>query len=183
MGRYVRVRGTVRRLGRRVEMAHPAVQPMEASADSLPIYPAIRGISAAALRRIISDTLAAFDLSSLVPECRFRGSDNTLAQSFRAVHSAPCEGEESLLPSSTQRGVVCALKSCWHIKLRCVIVITTACLLPRRCPLRQAGMLLLTESLPFRLTGAQQQALQDIYGHLQKKHAMRCLLQGDVGSG
>ena len=38
-------------------------------------------------------------------------------------------------------------------------------------------------SLPFRLTGAQQRVIKDIYDDMQKPHPMVRLVQGDVGSG
>ena len=41
---------------------------------------------------------------------------------------------------------------------------------------------LLTQ-LPFRLTGAQQRVLEEIYADLLKPHPMQRLVQGDVGSG
>src|SRR5204862_840386 len=39
------------------------------------------------------------------------------------------------------------------------------------------------ECLPFDLTGAQQEAIDEIAGHLAGPHPMHRLLQGDVGSG
>jgi ATP-dependent DNA helicase RecG len=37
--------------------------------------------------------------------------------------------------------------------------------------------------LPFALTGAQERALQEVYGDMKQAHPMNRLLQGDVGSG
>ena len=39
------------------------------------------------------------------------------------------------------------------------------------------------ESLPFSLTEAQTQSLRDIYAYMESSRRMKCMLQGDVGSG
>ena len=46
-----------------------------------------------------------------------------------------------------------------------------------------AGLSTFVESLPFRLTGAQSRALEEILGDLRDSRPMSRLLQGDVGSG
>jgi ATP-dependent DNA helicase RecG len=50
-------------------------------------------------------------------------------------------------------------------------------------PVDRALLQVFLSELPYRLTGAQQRAVDDILGDLGKDHPMSRLLQGDVGSG
>ena len=147
----------------------------------VPVYPLTKDITQKWLRRIIHDTVAKYApyLPDPLPE-EIR-SENGLPSLSKAIHEIHFPETDSSLQTARRRlafdelfllqmGV---LKQKWQWESREGSVFD--------CPddwLRNQ-----LNNLPFQLTSAQKNALQQIRGDLQSGKPMNRLLQGDVGSG
>ncbi|HST90601.1 MAG TPA: ATP-dependent DNA helicase RecG [Brevundimonas sp.] len=179
------VSGKVERFNNEVQIVHPDVYRLD-QADEIaavePVYPATQGLTSRVLRKLVQQALT---LAPDMPEwqdpawqAKMRWPNWRTA--LTALH-APAS-ELDLSPETPARQRLAYDELFAHqlalARRRRARQITPA-------PLVQPGEAsrLLLESLPFQLTGAQQQAVAEIRRDLASGEQMGRLLQGDVGSG
>ncbi len=189
-GTRLRVMGEIRRGFVGAEMPHPryrVVQPGEALPAGLtPVYPTTAGLSQRTLRQLIERAWNDIDLSDTVPPKI--GDDlglPALAGSMRLLHAPD--------PKISAKALEERSHPAWQrIKFEELLAQQLSMRKHRQRRLRARAQPLarhevfsgrLLERLPFRLTPAQQRALEEIRADLTKPHPMQRLLQGDVGSG
>ena len=197
--RGVRLRcfGEVRAGPTRLEMVHPEYRRVgEADAGAVeetltPIYPSTEGVqqptwrrlTTAALERIgpAGEGLAEWLPVELLESLRLPG----LADALRYLHRPPPDAPIDQLQSGThaaQRRLAFEELLAHQLGLRRLRARQRQRPAPRLVP---GGPLVprLLESLPFRLTGAQERVWREIATDLDSEHPMLRLVQGDVGSG
>lgn len=154
----------------------------------VPVYRLTEGISQKHLRKIIFDVLHAYAEEIEDPLPRNIASRNglpPLRDSLRQVHFP----ESGVDPDSFVRG-----ESPYHRRLcfqefflfELGMAIRKKNIKAERGPALDCRGLLrkqMLESLPFRLTGSQSSAIDELVADLKGPHPMHRLLQGDVGSG
>ena len=182
-GRRVRAFGEVRGGFFGVEMAHPRyriVDQGEPLPQGLtPIYPTTAGLGQSELRALVLQALDAESLDDTLPAPLRRdlGLDD-FADCVRLLHR-PRPGAD-LAPA--WRRVKFDELLAQQLSMRFAY---------RRRRSRQAPVLKVNGALlkgflarlPFKLTGAQARAMNEVLHDLQEPHPMQRLLQGDVGSG
>jgi ATP-dependent DNA helicase RecG len=172
------------------EIIHPRFHPVGEGASLperlTPVYPATAGLAQSALRRLIDRALAKIDLTDTLPEAvRERLQLPPLADAIQLLHTPPAGVSLDELDSRDHpawRRVQFDELLAQQLSLRRAYTARRA----RGAPsLRASGELTgrLLTALPFRLTGAQGRAWQEIAADLMAPHPMQRLLQGDVGSG
>lgn len=177
-------------------MAHPDTEEVSEGAEGeslhvgriTPVYPLTEGLNQKAMRRIVHSALDhAGSLEDFVPEeLNVRYKLPPLAVSVRYVHWPP-EGAPI--------GDLMAFRAREQKKLifNEFFIAQTGLALKRRAKkvkvegaaMNVDGALLdkIRDVLPFRLTGAQERALNEIAADMGRDEPMSRLLQGDVGSG
>ena len=189
-GARLRVFGEIRGGFFGEEFIHPRFRVLhgdEPLPDRLtPVYPTTAGLSQAVLRRLIGQALQRADLADTLPEAlRQRLKLAEFARSLRFLHQPPPEVSMAQLEAHShpawQRIAFDELLA-QQLSLRRAYAARRA----RGAPVlagngQMTGRLL--DTLPFRLTGAQQRAWREIGQDLAQPHPMQRLLQGDVGSG
>ncbi|HEX9106891.1 MAG TPA: ATP-dependent DNA helicase RecG, partial [Longimicrobiales bacterium] len=156
----------------------------EAEGVVLPIYPATEGISQRIFRNILDaniDTL----LGAVEPEEPFsreelkRAGVMPLRPALEAMHRP-----QSLAEAERGRRRL-AWEELFFLQLLHARAHHRATRERQGIAFRRTNELIrpLYKSLPFQLTGAQQQALDEILRDMTSSHRMNRLLQGDVGSG
>lgn len=194
-GRWLRAYGQVRGSGNGCEMVHPsyrflAEEERGALADRLdPVYPAVDGIGAAQLARLIAAALqqlpAAAELELLPAELCERLQLPNLRDALLCVHRPGPDQDTNALAQGThpaQRRLALEELLAHHLSLR-----------RQRMAFQRMGALsvptgkrlasALQARLEFALTGAQQRVLGEVQGDLRREQPMLRLVQGDVGSG
>ncbi len=190
-GRRVRVFGEVREGFFGAETIHPrirAVDEGEPLPDSLtPVYPTTAGLAQSLLRKLVARALAAMpqEEEPLPPALRDRLELPSFGEALHALHHPA--------PDSDAHALETHAHPAWRrIKFEELLVQQLAlrraynARRARRAPVlagdgRLTGAL--HAHLPFRLTGAQARAVDEIARDLAAPHPMQRLLQGDVGSG
>ena len=182
------VSGRVELFQGRVQMAHPdhIVVPEHSASMPLlePVYPLTAGLTPKILRRTIADALRRIpDLPEWIPS-PIMAEHNwpNFADAMRAVH-AP-QSETDLLPTSPARARL-AFDELLANQLALSMVRRQASdTAPGRC-FAPPGKLFaaLQAELPFTMTNAQQNAIDEITADQAAPKRMLRMLQGDVGSG
>ncbi|MFG0230836.1 ATP-dependent DNA helicase RecG [Achromobacter sp. 413638] len=191
VGKRLRARGEVRGglFGR--EMVHPRMVNADAPLPTAltPVYPSTEGLPQLTLRRAIAQALDRADLSdTLPPVARERYALPLFEPAIRALHTpAQGESEQALLERVhpawrrikfdellAQQLSLAAARAARRVK-------EAAPLPPSDAP--DGVVARLYETLPFKLTGAQQRVVREIAADLAQPYPMHRLLQGDVGSG
>lgn len=189
-GRRVRLFGEIRNGFFGAEMVHPRfrlVDDGEPLPDALtPVYPTTAGLAQSALRKLITRALQRVDLGEWLPQSVL---DELVLPDFASAirllhHPSPtcvqAELEDRSHPAWQRVKFEELLVQ--QISLRRAYNARREKRAPALPPRRQlTGQLL--EGLPFRLTGAQARAVEEIGADLALAHPMQRLLQGDVGSG
>jgi len=151
------------------------------TARIVPVYPLTEGLTNRWLRRLIHSVVEywADKIPDALPaQIRERENLLPLAEALREIH----------FPSSFEK----MEQARRRLALDEFLLIQLGVLRQRKQWREQPGRALivepatldrLIESLPFKLTGAQQRAINEILSDLQKPQPMSRLLQGDVGSG
>ncbi|MBK9086228.1 MAG: ATP-dependent DNA helicase RecG [Sterolibacteriaceae bacterium] len=189
-GARLRIFGEARVSFGEVDLIHPRVKVVDADAPlptaMTPIYPTTAGLAQSALRKLIERALDQENLDDTLPErLRARYRLAPFADSLRALHHPPPDTPLAVLEDRShpawQRMKFDELLA-QQLSLRKAYAARRAQDAPA---LAQRGALTgaLLSRLPFRLTGAQQRAWQEIARDLADAHPMQRLLQGDVGSG
>lgn len=191
----VRCYGEVRRGRSGFELYHPEYKILEAGeippvADRLtPIYPTTEGLQQGRLRNVIGQALQHLQKqppTDLLPESVLAPLRlPSLVDAIALVHEPPADAPATWLSDGDNPGQkrlafeellahrLCMRRYRETSNSRQAPVLAAA-------PSLQQGFL---QNLGFSLTGAQQQAIQDIADDLQSGQPMLRLLQGDVGSG
>ena len=189
-GTRVRAIGEIRQGFFGAEMVHPRFRTLRGEVPLpqalTPVYPTTAGLSQDSVRKLVAHALREIDLSETLPEQVRRAVGLPLfAESVQLLHGPPPRVDAAALQDRTH-------ETWQRIKFDELLAQQLSMRLhyQRRSRLRaqalKSGSKLphkLIESLPFRLTGAQSRALQEIRGDLARAHPMQRLLQGDVGSG
>ncbi len=189
-GRRVRLFGEVRGGFFGDEMVHPRVQPVapgEGLPEALtPVYPTTAGLGQATLRKLIDRALEGEVLDELLPadECAALGLPG-FAKAILALHRPPPDADAVALENRDHPA--------WRRIQFEELLVQQLCLRRAYNARRARGAVALapqsrlttalTTALPFRLTGAQARAVEEIAADLACAHPMQRLLQGDVGSG
>jgi len=168
------------------EFVHPRVVPKGSSygGSPAPQYPAVRGVKAAEIRKMIAGALESYDLQDTVPgEVLDKLKLPTFREALTEHHRPKDDSVEQILDGS-HRSLLHLKFSEWLaylLLLGCSYKANRSLVAP---PIRRTGIVeRVTARLPFSLTGAQGKALEEILGDLEKERPMRRLLHGDVGSG
>jgi ATP-dependent DNA helicase RecG len=172
------------------EIIHPRFH-LVAAGESLPegltpVYPTTAGLGQGTLRRLIEKALARVDLGeTLPPELVQRLGLPGIAEAIRFLHNPPPEISQAALEARdfpAWRRVQFDELLAQQLSLRRAYLARRARGAPQLLPTAKLTGALL-QSLPFRLTGAQDRAWREIATDLAQPHPMQRLLQGDVGSG
>ncbi len=199
-GARLLVTGDVRRYRFSKELLHPEIERMEPEEDPagsvddagleriVPSYIGVEGIHPLALRRVVHDAVAGYaDLvGGHLPTPVVREYElPEPGQALRALHTPAADADVEMLRA---RETV-ALR---RLVLEELYLLELGLGLCREGRLRERGIAVTgdgprtraaSENLPFRLTGAQMRAWDEIRADLERPHPMNRLLEGDVGSG
>ncbi|WP_254460574.1 ATP-dependent DNA helicase RecG [Xanthomonas sacchari] len=178
-----------------LEFVHPSYQLLGEDDDAAlgdrldPVYPAVEGVGPATVRRLIGQALdrlpeeAALELlpASLLAELGLPSLRSALLVAHRPPPQADLAALAAGLHPAQQRLALEELLA-HHLSLRRQRIALQCQPAPS---LRGRGALAkrLQQSLPFRLTGAQQRVFAQIHADLERPVPMLRLVQGDVGSG
>ncbi|MGY6274183.1 ATP-dependent DNA helicase RecG [Methylomonas sp. MgM2] len=195
-GTYLSCFGEVRQGFNGLEMIHPeykviveGTQPTETRLT--PVYPLTEGVSQITLRKAVDQALSrcqhsADTLTDWLP-ARIRQTHHfpELSEALLTIHHPPA----NLSAETLQNADLPALK---RLAFEEFLAHHLALLLSKReykswrAPIftvdKAAKQRFLTH-LPFRLTNAQQRAIEEVENDLNQAHPMLRLVQGDVGSG
>ncbi|MBW1980326.1 MAG: ATP-dependent DNA helicase RecG [Deltaproteobacteria bacterium] len=187
----VRVSGTLRLFGGRLEMHHPEVEEVEAGQQEIggivPRYSAIPGVSRRTYRRLMAEVVNCYvpRVPETLPAAVRRYFDLLdLQTALRQVHF-PSRGPEKY-PSSTVSPELRRLifEELFFLELQILRGRQRLCgeagqaMTLDKDFLRRVGKL-----LPFKLTAAQRRVMREIAADLSSGRAMNRLVQGDVGCG
>ena len=195
VGARVRCYGTARPGQNGLEMVHPSYRVLapgegEGLGERLdPVYPQIEGIGAATMRRLIGQALDRLPVGGgleLLPadELQSRGLPS-LRDALLTVHRPPADADVAALLGAThpaQRRLVLEELLAHHLSLRRHRI----ALQQHAAPVLDGHGALAAQlrgSLPFALTGAQEQVLEQVLRDIAAPVPMLRLVQGDVGSG
>jgi ATP-dependent DNA helicase RecG len=180
------VSGRVERFGSEIQIVHPDYLIDVARAEDIPefeaIYPATAGLNSRTVRKLALEALA---LAPDLPEWQDaawmeRQRWPTWRAALSQLHAPRSEGD--LSPQAPHRR-----RLAYDELLAHQLALAQRKTERRAHPapvIRTDGLAARVEAaLPFRLTGAQQQALADIRGDLRSGRRMNRLVQGDVGAG
>jgi len=195
VGQWLRCFGEVRHGSQGLEIVHPSYQLIEADQRGrtdealTPIYPAVEGLGAANLRRLIERALNGLTEAALPdlldPAYRRELGMPKLIEALQLVHRPPPGIEQQALLSGShpaQQRLAFEELLAHHLSLR-----------RRRMTVRRHAtrpldggdplVAALRQTLPFGLTGAQERVFGQIRADLAGSEPMLRLVQGDVGSG
>jgi len=187
--------GTVRETGTGIELLNPDCEkaddddPVHA-ARIAPVYPAIGKLGPAALRRIFAMLLDGIDLERIpdpLPAALLaRHGLPPLGEALRSLHAPGLDDDPDALARRRSPGW---LRLIYGELLELQLALARLrqreqrILRTRRYRVDDGIRAVARGVLPFRLTGAQKEALREIVDDLRGPHPMLRLLQGDVGSG
>ncbi len=190
VGKRLRVRGELRHGFFGDEMVHPAVKSVDEGAplpDALtPVYPAGEGLSQALLRKAIAHAMTRIAWDDTLPDAlRAQLKLMPFEPAIRLLHHPPPDVDEQAL---SERSHPAWLRMKFDELLAQQLSMKRA-----QAARRQQGAPMLStpgtltaallDTLPFRLTGAQQRVLAEVRADIRQPFPMQRLLQGDVGSG
>ncbi|KRG86270.1 MULTISPECIES: ATP-dependent DNA helicase RecG [Stenotrophomonas] len=195
VGARLRCYGTPRPGQHGLEIVHPSYRMLgdgeEAGlGDALdPVYPVVDGIGPATLRRLIGQALERLPGEAALEVLPAHLLDGlalpSLRQALLTMHRPPADADVAALAAGThpaQRRLALEELLAHHLSLRRQRI----ALQQHHAPALSGGdrrVRQLRQSLPFRLTGAQQRVFAQIRQDLARPHPMLRLVQGDVGSG
>ncbi|MFT4197883.1 MAG: ATP-dependent DNA helicase RecG [Pseudoxanthomonas sp.] len=195
VGARVRAYGTPRPGPHGLEMVHPSYRVLDRDEDAAlgehlePVYPAVEGVGPATLRRLVGlalDRLPEQAQLELLPESLLRELRlPTLREALLTLHRPPRDADLAALAAGrhpAQRRLVLEELLAHHLSLRRQrIALQRHGAVP--LPAQSALSARLLQTLPFRLTAAQQRVFDEVRADLARPVPMLRLVQGDVGSG
>ena len=190
IGKKIRALGEAREGYFGMEMVHPKCRATGEDTPLkqvlTPVYPTTAGLPQATLSKHIHSALNELELPDTLPSALLdRLKLPGFADSVKLLHNPPPEIAEAALAERTHPAwlrvkfdelLAQQLSMRLHYRKRRN---RTA----PRLPVHGRYTQQLLQALPFKLTQAQQKALQEISHNLCQPHPMQRLLQGDVGSG
>jgi ATP-dependent DNA helicase RecG len=195
VGTRLRCYGTPRPGQHGLEVVHPSYRVLGEGEDASlgealdPVYPAVEGVGPASLRKLIGQALDRLpdpaSLELLPPDMLAGLKLPALRDALLTMHRPPADADIAALSAGThpaQRRLAMEELLAHHLSLRRQRI----ALQQHRAPSlrgRDGLVKALLQSLPFRLTGAQQRVFDEIRKDLARAHPMLRLVQGDVGSG
>jgi ATP-dependent DNA helicase RecG len=195
VGARLRCYGTPRPGQHGLEIVHPSYRMLgdgeEAGLGDVldPVYPVVDGIGPATLRRLIGQALERLPGEAALEVLPAHLLDGlalpSLRQALLTMHRPPADADVAALAAGThpaQRRLALEELLAHHLSLRRQRI----ALQQHHAPALSGGdrrVRQLRQSLPFRLTGAQQRVFAQIRQDLARPHPMLRLVQGDVGSG
>jgi ATP-dependent DNA helicase RecG len=189
-GSRLRCYGEVRGGPKGLEMVHPEYR--RVSADTAgpeetltPVYPTLEGLGQQRIRGLVAQALARIEAAPLVDSLAGKLTDTPgLQESVVGLHHPPASVSADAFTSGQHP---------WQRRLALEeLVAHRLSLLSLRHEQQQARAVAIgqsqaatdfVESLPFKLTNAQQRVLSEIMADLARPLPMLRLVQGDVGSG
>lgn len=149
----------------------------------VPIYPLSEKLNIKALRKIIYNAIQLFkaDIQTVLPE--YLINKYHLLQKREAIEQIHFPNDNEKLQ---QARFTLVFEELFLIQLRLALLREENNRTISSIPLdikRDGLVMKFIESLPFKLTGAQQRAVNEILNDLNSTKPMQRLLQGDVGSG
>lgn len=192
-GRCLRCYGEVRAGRDGPEMIHPEYQFVEEDENGVeshltPVYPTTEGVHQLSIRKLVLQAVDSFlpRIEEYLPESLLMNLGfPDLQQALTCVHRPGPEEDVELLEVGqhpTQQRLAFEELLAHNLslqKLRQRLQKRSAAVMAGESKLQTA----LLNSLPFRLTAAQQRVIKEISQDLEKAHPMQRLVQGDVGSG
>ena len=182
-GQRIILSGKVKRKGRLIEInvSHHEIDDEGESLSSdciVGIYPTTQGLSQAYIRRSVHRLLQALPvLPDHLPKSVLE--KYALCSFDEAVREIHFPTEEKNLQRATRR---LKFDEFFFLELRILLNRDTT-LLGKQFKVRQKDIEAFEKGLPFKMTGAQKRALNEIFGDMSQVRQMARLLQGDVGSG
>jgi len=185
----------IKQSGRSLVMSHPELDIYDPEGEDecdqtgvVPVYPLTEGIFQKTMRKVVRNALQTYgeSIPEIMPEKMLASRQFPgLAEALRNVH---LPGEDADLEAFNSH------RSLYHRRLVYdeFFFLELGLALRRRgvveepaLPINSSGEFTrrFVESLPFTLTSAQQQVVEEIKKDLSRPHPMLRLLQGDVGSG
>ncbi|MEL6094222.1 ATP-dependent DNA helicase RecG [Bartonella schoenbuchensis] len=186
-GKKVIVSGKVERFNGQLSIVHPDhIAPSEQLNQMPliePIYPSTAGLSARALKRAMQGALKRIPLLPEWIEENLKKQQQfpSFSDALHCIH-APTDPNDLALKSAARQRLAYDEFLAGQLALGLVRLKTKSLSGASRPPTGVYTEKLL-ESLPFQLTNAQKQAIQDIANDLASPEPMLRLLQGDVGTG
>lgn len=166
------------------QMSNPTWEPVEQrlfTGRLVPIYPATKGVNQVALIRMIRDNVARYRerIAEILPEdIRQREGLLPRAKAIESVHFP-----KSVDDFERARNTL-AFEELFLFQLGVALHRSEAeALIGHELQVDDELMDDFAAALPFKLTGAQRRAIDEIRTDLDSPHPMNRLLQGDVGSG
>ena len=194
-GVRLRCYGTPRPGQNGLEIVHPSYRVLGEDEDPAlgqaldPVYPAVEGVGAAPLRRLIGQALdllpEAAALELLPPGLPGLEGLPGLRESLLVLHRPPADVDLAALAAGThpaQRRLALEELLAHHLSLRRQRLAQQR-LLARAVAVPGDLAARLRAQLPFALTGAQQRVFEQVRQDLARPSPMQRLVQGDVGSG
>ncbi len=194
-GTRLRMYGEVRRGPAMLEMVHPEYQrlvegePVPVEDRLTAVYPTTEGIHQLTLRKLSDQALQILGTDNLpewLPDELLEKLDlGDLQSALRYVHRPPRGANLEALEAGThitQQRLAFEELLAHHLSLRRVRLRARR-LQALALDARNELLPKFIQSLPFRLTAAQQRVIEELLHDLSKPHPMMRLVQGDVGSG
>jgi len=163
-------------------MTSPVFEPLDAPPVTtrriLPVYPLTAGLSNAAMLKAIRQALSICDPPEEILPLSLRQQYGILPaqRAYYAIHE-PASMEEAEL---AKKRLIFEEFFIFSAGLSLMRAARAQVKVP---PYGNCGLASFLKQLPFALTGAQQQAIDEIINDLQRGTPMNRLVQGDVGSG
>ncbi len=188
-GQQLKVAGTVKLHQSRLQMANPRWEQVDpespappSEARLLPVYPASESVSSMAIARgiepILDDAVALLE-DHLPDDYRHTNNFPTLSEAYLAMHRPGSEEEVAHARRRLAFDELFMLQLAVMMKRHHRIQTLRAPALPLDMTLHER----ITARIPFTLTEAQQQVVDEIANDVQRPVPMNRLLQGDVGAG
>lgn len=186
--------GMIRSRAGGLELQNPSCEPTSTALHTgriVPVYAALGPLGPALVRRIVSQVIRSFELSTevedpLPTELLDRRQMLPLGPALDAVHAPDDDASVEELNSfstTAHRRLIYGELFDFQLRLAEARLTDGGAAEGRGLTWTSATRELISEILPFEPTAAQQRAIQEIVEDLQKERPMRRLLQGDVGSG
>ncbi len=190
VGKRLRVRGELRHGFFGDEMVHPTVKSVDEGTplpDALtPVYPAGEGLSQTLLRKAIANAMTRIAWHDTLPEAlRTQLKLMPFEPAIRLLHNPPPDVDEHALAERSHPAWI-RMKFDELLAQQLSMKRAQAARRQQGAPtLSKPGKLTaaLLDTLPFKLTGAQQRVLAEVRADIRQPFPMQRLLQGDVGSG
>jgi ATP-dependent DNA helicase RecG len=197
MGQELIVNGTVKSYMGRVEIVHPEISWSASSSEHnvgrvIPVYVEIEGIPTRTLRKILWEALEKYGhaMTEDLPEGYLTAhSLPKLEQAVREIHFPATESPEKIQKliefdtPAQHRMIYEEFFKFEYLVLKQRLGMEKQLALAFGKTGGPQALASLEKDLPFKLTGGQKKAIQDILGDISHPHPMNRLIQGDVGSG